>query len=434
MTTSHTGLSDLVHRSRQAFFKLSELTAQQRNLALEELAKLISTEQQFLLTENNKDLEAQNGVISASLYERLKLDAAKIATLVQGTRDIAALPDPINKVIDRTLLDDGLVLEKCTVPIGLIAIVFESRPDVIPQILSLALKSGNAVILKGGKEAANSNQAFMEVVAKLGQVMPFLPPGWACLVDSRETFRELLKSDSDIDLVIPRGSNELVQSVMANTKIPVLGHAEGICSLFVHQSADIKSSIAVVLDAKTQYPSACNAVETLLVDAKIAPLFLPQFYEAAKNAAVVIKGCDKVIKLIKCDRATENDWSTEFGNLTLAVKIVDSLDQAVEHINKFSSHHTDGILASDADAIESFLNRVDSASVMANASTRFADGYRYGLGAEVGISTGKIHARGPVGIEGLVTTKYKLRGSGQVVADYSGAGQSHFVHKKLPIS
>jgi glutamate-5-semialdehyde dehydrogenase len=420
-------------RSRQAFLQLSGLTSDQRNLALNEWAKLISNNADFLIAENEKDMNAQKGIISAPLYDRLKLDPAKISSLIQGTKDIAGLSDPVGCVVARTLLDDGLILEKCTVPLGVIAIVFESRPDVIPQILSLALKSGNAVILKGGKEAVHSNQAFMKLVGELGEKLSFLPQGWAYLVDSREAFNELLQFNNYIDLVIPRGSNELVRSVMANTKIPVLGHSEGLCTLYVHSSAEIDKAIKVTLDAKTQYASACNAIETLLVDASIAPSFLAKFNIAAKQAGIAIRGCSKTSSLIACAKTTDADWSTEFGDLTLAVKVVDSLEQAVDHINHFSSHHTDGILASDQNAIEYFLNRVDSASVMANASTRFADGYRYGLGAEVGISTGKIHARGPVGIEGLVTTKYKLRGSGQTVADYTCDGQSHFVHRKLPI-
>ena len=427
-------LEQSLRQSREAFLKLSALTADQRNLALNEFAQFISQNSNYLIAENGKDATSQRGQISDSLYQRLKLDAEKISTIVQGTKDIAALPDPIGQILDRTLLDDGLILEKCTVPIGVIAIVFESRPDVIPQILSLALKSGNAVVLKGGKESSHSNHAFMELVGQLGQKLPFLPIGWACLIDSREAFRDLLQFSNYIDLVIPRGSNELVKLVMASTNIPVLGHSEGICSLYVHSSADIAQSIAIAIDAKTQYPAACNAVETLLVDALVAPSFLPEFNKAAQKASVSILGCKATAEIINCPLASDEDWSTEFGNLTLAVKIVDSLEQAVAHINHFGSHHTDGILASEPGAIEYFLNRVDSASVMANASTRFADGFRYGLGAEVGISTGKIHARGPVGLEGLVTTKYKLRGSGQRVADYTSDGQSDFRHKKLPLS
>jgi glutamate-5-semialdehyde dehydrogenase len=314
----------------------------------------------------------------------------------------------------------------------LIGIVFESRPDVIPQILSLILKSGNAVVLKGGREAVYSNNAFMKLVGDLNQRCAYLPEGWAALLDSREAVQAMLNYPQYVDLIIPRGSNQLVQSIMAATKIPVLGHADGVCHLYVHASANLKQATALAIDAKIQYPAACNALETLLVDEAIAAEFLPTFAEGARQANVVLRGCDQSQSILPdLEAATEADWRTEYGDLTLAVKVVSSLETAIAHINQFGSHHTDAIVAQDTAALERFMNAVDSACVFANASTRFADGFRFGLGAEIGISTAKTHARGPVGLEGLVIYKYKLRGNGQVVADYTGVNAKPFLHEAL---
>ena len=422
---------ELLRASKAAFYRISTLSEELRNRALDRFADLLEAEQDFLLEENRKDLEASDGKIKPSLYNRLELDSGKMAQLIAGVRDVRLLPDPVGRVIERTELDSALVLEKISVPIGVIAIVFESRPDVIPQILSLALKSGNAVVLKGGREAVCSNRAFMKLVSRLETELDALPRGWAQLVDTREDFQELLRYPEWVDLVIPRGSNELVRSIMDRTQIPVLGHAEGICHLYVHARADLEKSLRVVLDAKAQYPAVCNALETLLVDVGVAREFLPVFQRAAEAAGIHLKGCSRTRDLIRgIDEATEADWRTEYGDLTLAVRIVDSLGDAVEHINRYGSHHTDGILTEDAKARESFLAQVDSATVMVNASTRFADGFRFGLGAEVGISTLKTHARGPVGLEGLTIYKYVLRGEGQVVADYVGERAKPFLHRK----
>lgn len=424
------GIESLLQQSRKASYCLSVLTEDQKNKALEAFATLIEENIDVLLVENQKDLEREASGLAPSLYQRLKLDGGKLAQLVQGIRDIVRLPNPVGRVLSRTKLDEGLILEKVTVPIGVIGIVFESRPDVIPQILALALKSGNAVVLKGGKEAVYSNNAFMSLVAQLSQRFSWLPGAWAQLLDGRQAFQEMLAYPQYVDLVIPRGSNQLVQSVMASTKIPVLGHADGVCHLYVHPSAALDKAIPLVVDAKAQYPAACNALETLLVDEAVAEAFLPAFEQEAGRAGIVLKGCERARQVLPAAApATEEDWRTEYGDLTLSVRVVPSLDEAISHINQYGSHHTDGILAEDAAVQETFLNNVDSASVFVNASTRFADGFRFGLGAEIGISTAKTHARGPVGLEGMVIYKYKLRGQGQIVADYVGDHAKPFRHE-----
>jgi len=317
------------------------------------------------------------------------------------------------------------------VPLGVVAIIFESRPDVMPQIMSLILKSGNAVVFKGGKEAAQTNAAFMALTLNLQHECPFLPDGWATLLTTREDVQALLAYPQYVDLVIPRGSNALVQHIMANTSIPVLGHAEGICHFYVDETADLEQALAIIEDSKCQYPSACNTLETLLVNEAIAPLLLPQLAGLAQRRGITLKAdAHSLPHLPQAQPATEEDWRTEYGDLTLAVKVVASLLEAMAHINTYGSHHTDALLSQDETAQQTFLQGVDSASVFVNASTRFADGFRYGLGAEIGISTARTHARGPVGLEGLVSTKWLLRGHGHVASDYA-KGNKQFKHTQL---
>jgi glutamate-5-semialdehyde dehydrogenase len=423
-------MESTLQQAKNAFYTMATLTTEQKNLALETFAAIIESHTDFLLSENQKDLVlAGQEQIAASLHQRLKLDSGKIKQLVQGIRDLVKLPDPAGQVLACTRLDDGLVLEKQTVPLGVIGIIFESRPDVIPQILSLILKSGNAVVLKGGREAVQSNTAFMNLVGQLNQQCPWLPANWATLLDSREAVQAMLNYPQYVDLIIPRGSNQLVQSIMAATSIPVLGHADGVCHLYIHADADLDASVKLVIDAKGQYPAACNALETLLVNAAVAEAFLPELAESASQAGFALKGCARTRTILKDIEAVgDANWHTEYGDLTLAIKIVNSPESAIEHINRHGSHHTDSIVAKDATVIERFLNAVDSACVFANASTRFADGFRFGLGAEIGISTAKTHARGPVGLEGLIIYKYKLRGAGQIVADYVGENARPFLH------
>lgn len=426
-------IETLLKAAKTSFYSQSTLSLAQRNEALTIFAQLIDEHQDFLLAENKKDCDAQAGKIANVLYQRLILTSGKITQLVQGIKDMVNLPDPIGTTQLKTELDTNLILERITVPIGVIGIIFESRPDVIPQILSLILKSGNTVVLKGGSEALHSNQAFMTLVEKLNEQCPFLTAGWAQLVTTREAVHDMLNYPQYVDLVIPRGSNALVQQIMSSTNIPVLGHADGICHQYVHPSAKIDEAIDVIIDSKIQYPSACNALETLLVDTAIANQFLERFIPKAKEADITLKGCNKTRSLnsgIK-EAATEADWQTEYGDLTLSVKIVNNINDAIEHINQYGSHHTDGILAEDPQIQQVFMNSVDSASVFVNASTRFADGFRYGFGAEIGISTAKTHARGPVGLEGLTIYKYKLVGNGQVVKTYTGESAKPFTHKPL---
>jgi glutamate-5-semialdehyde dehydrogenase len=420
-------------QARQAYQVMATLSTAQKNEALRHFATLLRQHQPALLAANAKDLAENKDTLSPALYNRLKLDEAKLAQVIEGIGAVAALPDPCGKVLRKTLLDDGLVLEQRTVALGVIAIIFESRPDVLPQILSLILKSGDAVVFKGGSEAKHSNAAFMMLVDELSQACPFLPAGWATLLTTRDEIAQLLAYPQYVDLVIPRGSNELVQRIMASTRIPVLGHADGVCHIYVDASADLERALPVILDAKQQYPAACNALETLLVDAKIAADLLPRLQVAATEAGIALKAplmLQSLLPQAQCD--DEIDWHTEYGDLTLAVQVVDGLEAAIAHINRYGSHHTDGILSQDPAAMERFITAIDSASVFVNASTRFADGFRYGLGAEIGISTARTHARGPVGLEGLVSTKWVLQGHGQVVKTYVGApAERAFKHQTM---
>lgn len=424
-------IEGMLQEARRASRILPTLPATTRTRALELLAKWLENEADPLLAANARDLDEQRGQIEAPLYDRLKLDGPKLRDLALGARLLAAGADPVSRELERRELDDGLVLSRVAVPIGVLAIVFESRPDVIPQLLMLALRSGNALVLKGGSEARHSNRALIaladRLVAEAG-----LPVGWAQLVDTREDFHTLLGHPEWIDLVIPRGSAELVRAIQQSTRIPVLGHADGICHLYVHSRADINEAIKIAIDAKAQYPAACNAVEKILVDRALSAKWIPQFVESARAAGIEVRGCPETRRLAPSTRpATAADWVTEYGAPIVAVKVVGDLDEAVAHIQRFGSRHTDGILTRDVAAAERFLAAVDSASVIWNASTRFADGFRYGLGAEVGVSTARTHARGPVGMEGLMIYKYVLRGSGQVVADYVGPEARTFKHRLL---
>lgn len=409
---------------------MATLTAETKNKILADFSELLKQRSDFLISENLRDLTEQKPTLSQSLYARLKLDDSKIGELRKGISDLSSFPDPIGKVQWVRELDQDLVLERKTVPLGVVAVIFESRPDVTPQILSLAIKSGNVVLLKGGKEAHHTHLAFAQIIDELQKLNPLMPQHWAQFLDSRAEVNEMLKYPEYIDLVVPRGSNQLVQTVMAASMIPVLGHADGICHLYIDQSADLAKALPVIIDSKAQYPAACNALETLLVDKRLGVSFLNLLQDAAQKNQIVLRGCPWTQSHLPSIEAVAT-WSHEYGDLTLAVKGVTGLAEAIDHINDYGSHHTDGILAQDEKSIEQFLAKVDSASVFANASTRFADGYRFGMGAEVGISTAKTHARGPVGIEGLLSYKYLLRGTGQLVKDYSGPKARAFTHRDL---
>ena len=423
---------EIAKKAKLASLKIATLSSELKNEVLEKIAQNLEKNAEQIFDANKNDLEnaKQNG-LSSALTGRLKLDENKLRDMIQGVLDVAKLDDPINKTLSITELDEGLILKKISCPIGVLGIIFEARPDVISQISALAIKSSNVVILKGGSEAVNTNTVIAKIINDTLDLYEDFPKNVINLVFSREDIAQLLKLDEYIDLIIPRGSNKLVKYIKENTKIAVLGHADGICHIFIDKDADFQKAFEICIDAKIQYPSACNAVETILVHKEAAKDFLPKFYDLCQINNVVIKGCEKTLSIIpNIEPATENDWETEYSDKIVSVKIVDNLQEAIEHINKYGSHHTDCIITENNKNAELFMNAVDSAGVYQNVSTRFADGFRYGFGAEVGISTNKTHARGPVGIEGLTIYKYKLYGQGQIVKDYA-QGTKTFTHKKL---
>lgn len=402
-------------------------TLKTRNLALEAIAKALDDNRTEIIKENQIDLEiAKEEKLAGPLLGRLEFDNKKIDGVITGIHDLIGLPDPIGKKLLEKELDEGLRLVRQSCPIGVIGVIFESRPDALIQISTLCLKSGNCAILKGGHEALHTNRILFRLVHDAA-VKAGLPENWLFLAEARSEINELLDCHDYVDLLIPRGSNQFVQYIMNNTKIPVMGHADGICHCYVDQDADLAKAVKVVLDSKTQATSVCNATETLLVHRKILSSFLPMMKEAFDEKKVEIRGTKEIQAVIDCLPASEEDWSTEYLDLIISVKAVEDVDEAIKHINHFGSHHTDAIITENDATAEHFMNLVDSAGVYHNASTRFADGYRYGFGAEVGISTSKLHARGPVGLEGLCTYKYKLYGHGHIVADYAtGVKSFHF--------
>jgi glutamate-5-semialdehyde dehydrogenase len=417
---------------------LARMSTEDKNRALLGVARALEKFSNQILAANENDVSSaralvEKGEMPESLFQRLKLDQDKLSAIVAGVEQVAAMEDPVGKVTRAIELDQGLRLYRVNCPIGVVGVIFESRPDALVQIASLCLKSGNAVLLKGGSEAENSNRCLFDVILNAA-IRAGVPEDAMWLLESRRDVNEILKADGWIDLIIPRGSNELVSYIQRNTTIPVLGHAEGLCHIYVDRAADIEMAADVVIDAKVQYPAVCNAVETVLVHRDVARELLPPLVKKLLDAKVDVR-CDEAAERAcgfeGTTKATDQDWSTEYCDLILSIKVVDSLDEAILHINRFGSRHTDAIITRDAAAWERFFAEVDSAGVFWNASTRFADGYRYGFGAEVGISTGKLHPRGPVGLEGLVTYKYKLVGAGHTVASYSGSGAKPFTHKPI---
>jgi glutamate-5-semialdehyde dehydrogenase len=423
-------IAEKAKKAKAAAILLSAVKTDVKNAALAQIAEVLKNRKDEIIAANEKDLRiAEKNKLASPLLKRLKFDEGKIADVCAGIESLIKLDDPVGKTLAATELDEGLNLYKVSCPIGVIGVVFESRPDALVQISTLCLKSGNAVLLKGGSEAANTNKILAKVIAE-ATAKSGIPVGWIQLLETRQHVAEMLKLDDYIDLVIPRGSNEFVRYIMNHTNIPVLGHAEGICHVYVDASADIGMAVKIAVDSKCQYVAVCNATETLLVDSKIAKEFLPKIKTAFDERNVELRGCKKTRAIIKVKPAAEKDWSTEYLDYILSIKVVAGVDEAIEHINHYGSHHTDAIVTQDKATAERFLDLVDSAGVFWNCSTRFSDGYRYGLGAEVGISTTKIHARGPVGLEGLVIYKWKLLGSGQIVADYA-EGKKKFTHKKI---
>lgn len=418
--------------ARQASFLLAASPADVRNGALLAVADALYARREEIFAANRLDLDAA-AELAAPVKKRLRFDGAKLSDVLSGLRALAAMEDPIGREQLRTELADGLVLSRVSCPIGVVGVIFESRPDALVQIAGLCMKSGNAVLLKGGREAMRTNAALFAVLAQASAAAG-LPAGWAGLLTTREDVTAMLALDEEIDLIIPRGSNAFVRYIMDNTRIPVLGHSDGVCHLYLHEDADPDMAARVVVDAKTQYPAACNAVETLLAHEKAGGA-LAAAAKALHAAGVRIRADARAQAVlagagVPCEAATDADWRTEYLDLTISVRTVGSLEEAIAHINRYGSHHTDGILTQDDAAAQRFFALVDSAGVYQNCSTRFADGYRYGFGAEVGIATGKLHARGPMGLEGLCSYKYILRGHGDVVADFAG-GRRSFTHRRL---
>ena len=424
--SSAAAVREMALAARAAGYRLAAASSAAKDAALERIAANLEARRGAILAANRADLEqAAAGGVAPPLIERLGLEK-KFAGVVEGVRQLRALPDPVGAVHWRRRLDDDFELTRVAVPIGVLGVVFESRPDALVQIAALCLKSGNAAILKGGSEASRTNAALFAAIAAALDADPALA-GALHLAATRAEIQSLLALDELVDLIIPRGSNELVRNIKDATRVPVLGHADGICHVYVDAAADLAMAASITLDAKTQYPAVCNAVETLLVHAAVAERFLPAAAAELRAAGVELRGDAAACALIDATPAGEADWDAEYLDLVLAIKVVESRAAAIEFINSHGSHHTDAIVTGDAAAAGEFLARVDSATVLWNASTRFADGFRFGMGAEVGISTNRIHARGPVGLDGLVTYKYQVRGSGQVVADYeSGARRYRF--------
>ncbi len=408
--------------------RMASTAGEVRNAALLGIAKALEENKTAIFSANAEDLAAADAAgISAAVKKRLKFDEGKLTACLDGLRQLAELPDPVGRVLLRREMDAGLILTKLSCPIGVIGVIFEARPDALVQISSLCIKSGNCAVLKGGKETARTNRALFTLI-HAAAVEAGLPKECLLQAELHNEIGELLTCDRDVDLLIPRGSNAFVRYIMDNTKIPVMGHADGICHIYVDKDADQEKALRVIVDAKTQYTAACNAVETVLVDRPIATEFLPKLAKALADAGVELRGSREAAKIVPVAEVMDDDaFAKEYLDLILSAAVVDGPAAAAEHINRFGSHHTDSILTENDVAWEVFRALVDSAGVYRNVSTRFADGFRYGFGAEVGISTSKIHARGPVGLDGLMTYKYLIEGDGQIVGDYaSGKAAFHF--------
>jgi len=420
-----------VTEAQRAALKLANVDETTRNAALQSIADTIRDRKAEIREANGIDVEEgeamlERGEYTQALVDRLKLDAAKIESIAEMVESVAEQTDPLGETLTARELDEDLDLYKVSVPIGVVGTIFESRPDALVQIAALALKSGNAVILKGGSEASESNRLLYELIR---EATADLPDGWAQLIEAHEEVDRLLAMDDKVDLLMPRGSSEFVSYIQDNTQIPVLGHTEGLCHVYVDEAADLEMAEDVAFDAKVQYPAVCNAVETLLVNEAVAGAFLPDLVDRYEAAGVELRGDPATRELVDVAPATDEDWDTEYGDLELSIKLVGDVYDAVEHVNRHGSKHTESIITQDEETAAVFMTGIDAASVFHNASTRFADGYRYGLGAEVGISTGKIHARGPVGLAGLTTYKYYLEGDGQLVASYAGEDARPFTHE-----
>lgn len=421
-------MKEIAKKVKADSFLLMASSNEMRNTCLKNIIENLKKDKEHILAENKRDIEnAKNENISSSILSRLLFDEHKMDTVIAGINDLIKMADPIGKITLKRELDEGLVLTRTTTPIGVIGVIFEARPDALVQIASLCIKSGNAAILKGGSEALLTNRALFESIKRAVKDSN-LPEHALVQLEARSDVSELLSCYEYVDLLIPRGSNSFVKYIMDNTNIPVMGHADGICHTYVDEEFDLDKSIRILVDAKTQYPSACNTTETILIHKNAVDKLFPRLNKAFNDARIKVFAHENIIdKFDNALLATDNSFHTEYLEKTVNVKTVDDIDEAINHINTYGSHHTDAILTNIDSNADYFMNRVDSANVYKNCSTRFADGFRYGFGAEVGISTGKLHARGPVGLEGLCTYKYKLYGNGDIVADYAdGKKEFHF--------
>ncbi len=419
---------DAAASARKAARIMAGLSSEDKNKALAKIAELMLSQTDEITKANAEDLKrSQNEALAAPLLKRLKFDHTKLAESAEGLRSLIGLDDPSGRTLLVNELDDGLELYRVSCPIGVIGVIFESRPDALVQIAGLCLKSGNALLLKGGSEARATNRILTDLIIRAGQEAG-LPDGWIYLLETRADVQEMLKLDQFVDMIIPRGSNEFVRYIMDNSRIPVLGHADGVCHMFIDSTADPQMAVKLAVDSKTQYTAVCNAMETLLVHSDHAQKLLPELAQALMEAGVDMYGCERVSALLGCPEV--ENWHTEYLDLKISIKLVDSLEEAIDHINTNGSGHTEAIVTSDKDKAAKFMLLVDAGNVFWNCSTRFSDGFRYGFGAEVGVSTSKLHARGPVGLDGLMTYKYKLLGHGQTVGEYAD-GTRRFVHRKL---
>lgn len=423
-------MEELARQVKESSIKLAAAGTELKNKALANIAQSLNERKEDIIKANQEDLDrSEKENLPAPLLKRLKFDEASIADVVDGIQSLINLEDPVGRTLLSTEMDDGLELYRVTCPIGVIGIIFESRPDALVQISTLCLKSGNGVLLKGGSESRETNRILTDIIIDASEKAG-IPSGWAALLETRSDVNDMLKMDGYIDLIIPRGSNDFVRYIMDNSRIPVMGHADGICHCYVDEEADLDMAVNVVTDSKTQYVAVCNAMETLLVHEKAAPEFLPEIKKSLESKNVELVGCPRTQALISVGPASEEDWRTEYLDYKLSIKVVTGIDEAIDHINTYGSGHTDSIITRNKDKAARFMDYVDSGNVFWNCSTRFSDGFRYGFGAEVGISTSKIHSRGPMGLDGLVIYKYKVKGNGQVVEEYSNRSRT-FKHRKL---
>lgn len=424
-------IHDIARQAKSAALELAALKTEVKNSALIEIRKALTDQQDAIIAANQADVEeAQRQGLATPLLKRLGFGEAKIKESCMGLESLIDLDDPVGTTLSALALDQGLELYKVSRPIGVIGVIFESRPDALVQISSLCLKSGNAVLLKGGSEAARTNRILAEIITAAGD-RAGLPEGWLGLLETRSDVAEMLALDDFIDLIIPRGSNAFVKHIMDNTHIPVLGHADGICHVYFDRAADADMAVRIAVDSKTQYVAVCNAAETFLIHETLAEDLLPRLKTALEEKGVEIRGCDRTCAVIDVKSADEADWGTEYLDLIVSIRVVPGMAEAIGHINHYGSGHTDVIVTAERARAVDFMDRVDSADVFWNCSSRFSDGFRYGLGAEVGISTNKIHARGPMGMEGLLIYQWRLLGKGHIVADYSGPQAKAFTHRKL---